>query len=202
MTMVELNEDIRDGLQEIANVAVGQTADKIARSFSTFVKMPIPQVHMLESADIMMTLGVIESEERVTAVTQAFYSNGINGEALLLFSDASMQQLSELMHHDGVPDDQQQAELVLEIASLLNGSCIQGICGQLDLIVLLKHPELFGQHESLAELLRKDRLPWDRTLAIELNYAFEGYDITCDLVVLFNEDSLASLFEKLEFLVY
>jgi chemotaxis protein CheY-P-specific phosphatase CheC len=50
--MIELSEELRDGFQEIANIAVGQTADKIARSFSAFVQLPIPQVHLLESADI------------------------------------------------------------------------------------------------------------------------------------------------------
>ena len=201
MPTVVLDEDIRDGLQEIANVAVGEAAYKIARSFSAFVQIPIPKVHLIESADIMMTLGTIETEDRVTAVTQPFYGTGVNGVAVLLFSDASMDQLSQLMQHHDAGDDHQQAELVLEMASLLNGSCVQGICGQLDLMVLLKHPGLFGQHEALSELLSKDKLAWDETLAIELNYAFEGFEITCDLVILFNEDSLPFLFKQLRYLI-
>ena len=36
MSVINFNEDIRDGLQEIANVAVGQAGDKIARSFFDF----------------------------------------------------------------------------------------------------------------------------------------------------------------------
>ncbi|WP_101760431.1 hypothetical protein [Oceanicoccus sp. KOV_DT_Chl] len=72
MVSAEFNEDIRDGIQEISNIAVGAAADKIARSFSTFVTIPIPKVHLLESADIMMALGAIEDGERVTAVTQPF----------------------------------------------------------------------------------------------------------------------------------
>ncbi len=201
MTAVELDEDIRDGLQEVTNIAVGLAADKIARCFSTFVKMPIPNIHFIEAADISMTLGAIGSGDQVTAVAQPFYGHGVSGEAVLVFTDASMDQLSRLMVDHGAGDDHQQAELVLEMASLLSGACIQGICSQLDIGVLIKHPELFGQHESVEDLLSVEMLPWKQTLAIELNYAFEGFDITCDLIVLFHESSLEGLFNQLSFLL-
>lgn len=201
MSHSEFNEDLRDGIQEVANIAVGEAGDKIARSFSTFVQIPIPSVHLIEAADIMMALTAIESGARVTAVTQPFFGSGISGEALLLFTDASMAQLSELMGYQASKDDHQQVELVLEMASLLNGSCIQGFCSQLDISVLLKHPSLFGQHASMSEILTNAKFPWHETLAIELNYAFEDYSITCDLIILFHEDSLKSLFRQVNFLM-
>lgn len=201
MPHIEFNEDLRDGFQEIANIAVGAAADKIARSFSTFVQIPIPSVHLLESADIMMALKSVESAARVTAVTQPFFGSGISGEALLIFTDASMSQLSQLMGYQEASDDHKQVELVLEMASLLNGSCIQGICSQLDISVLLKHPQLLGQHTSLTDILSTSNFPWHQTLAIELNYTFENFSITCDLIILFHEDSLASLFTQLNFLI-
>jgi chemotaxis protein CheY-P-specific phosphatase CheC len=201
MSNIQLTPDLRSGLQEVANVAVAQAAENISRSFSARVQRPIPNIHLIEAVDVTMTLGAIESADQVTAVTQAFYGAGISGEAVLLFTDASMDQLAELMLDQAAGDDRQQAELVLEMASLLNGSCIHGICNQLDLGVMLKHPVLFGQHKLVSDLLGKDKLPWQKTLAIELNYTFQGLAITCDLLVLFHEDSLASLFDKLSYLI-
>jgi chemotaxis protein CheY-P-specific phosphatase CheC len=201
MSYIEFDEDLRDGIQEIANVAVGAAADKIARSFSTFVQIPIPSVHLLEAADIMMALTAVESGARVTAVTQAFFGTGISGEALLIFTDASMQELSQLMGYETITGDHQQVELVLEMASLLNGSCIQGICSQLDISVLLKHPVLLGQHTSLVDILNGKTFPWQHTLAIELNYSFEDYAIACDLIILIHEASLQSLFTQVNFLI-
>lgn len=201
MPNLELDEDVRDGIQEISNVAVGEAADKIARSFSTFVKMPIPSVHLVEAADIMMALTAVEQGERVTAVTQPFFGTGLSGEALLIFTDASLNDLTQLMGYQVVNDDHQQVELVLEMASLLNGSCIHGICGQLDMAVLLKHPSMLGQHASLTEMLSATEFPWNQTLAIELNYAFEDYDITCDLIILFHEDSLQKMFQQVDLLI-
>lgn len=200
MTSLVFNEDIRDGIQEIANVAVGMAADNIAKSFSAFVKMPIPQVHLIESADIQMALGSVFAGESVTAVTQAFYANGLSGEALLLCADASMADLSALMGY-GPDHDHKEVELVLEMASLLNGSSLIGFCSQLDINVLLKHPQVYGQHASLNDIFSNRVFPWKKTLAIELNYGFEGYDISCDLVLLFHEDSLPHLFEHIQFLL-
>ncbi|HEB28887.1 MAG TPA: histidine kinase [Porticoccus sp.] len=201
MSNIDLDEDVRDAIQEVTNVAVGEAADKIARSFSTFVNIPIPRVHLLDAADVTMALTAIEASARVTAVTQPFFGSGISGEALLMFTDASMGELSQLMGYQVTTDDHQQVELVLEMASLLNGSCIHGICSQLDISVLLKHPELLGQHTSLNDILSESVFPWDQTLAIELNYAFEDYSITCDLIILFHESSLPSLFRQVNFLL-
>lgn len=201
MSIVEFSEDLRDGIQEVANVAVGASADKIARSFSTFVQIPIPTVHLVEGADIMMALSAVETGTRVTAVTQPFFGSGISGEALLIFTDASMSELSQLMGYHSAVEDHQQVELVLEMASLLNGSCIQGICAQLDISVLLKHPALLSQHTALGDMLTEKSFPWHHTLAIELNYTFEGYSITCDLLILMHEESLPAFFKQVSFLI-
>jgi chemotaxis protein CheY-P-specific phosphatase CheC len=198
----EFTDDIRDGMQEIANVAVGQSAEKVAENCSAFIHMPIPRVHLIESADIMMALTTFEESARVTAVTQAFIGAGVSGEAMLLFSDGSLGELAALMGHGGqVLSDAHQRELVLEIASLLIATCVQGISQQLSLDVMIKHPALYGQHTLLGEMLRAQRFPWKRTLAVELNYRFEGFDLSCDLVVLFHERCLAVLFDKIGLLL-
>ena len=201
MSSLQLTNSLKLGFQEIATVAVQQAAANISKCFSTCVHAPAPNIHLIDAMDVAMTLESIEASEQVTAVTQAFLGAGISGEAVLLFTDASMSQLSQLMLEREAVDDHQQAELVLEMASLLNGTCIHGICSQLDIGVMLKHPVLFGQHRLVSELLGSDQLPWQKTLAIELNYKFEGLDITCDLLVLFHQDSLASLFNQLSYLV-
>lgn len=199
MTDARLTEDRRDALQEIANVAVGQTADKLARSFSAFVRMPIPRVHLLESADVRMALGG-GADDAVTAITQAFFGDGVSGEALLLMSDSSAGELSRLMGYAEPATDQEKLEHVLEVSSLLTASCIKSVLEQFEIDVLIGHPSLPGRHTRVQDLLAQD-LPWDKTLAIELNYLFEGFALRCDLVLLFHQDSLPALFEKLDLLL-
>ncbi len=200
MRASDLSEDIRDGIQEIANIAVGQAADKLANSFSTFVKMPIPKVRLVEAVDIMMALTAFEDSQKITAVTQAFVGEGVSGEALLLFTDANLDELARLMKY-GEVSEHQQLELVLEMASLLNGTCVHGILNQLEFSVLLKHPTVFGQHTILSEILRVESFPWKDALAVEINYGFEGYTLQCDLILLFHECSLQPLLDKIQFMI-
>jgi chemotaxis protein CheY-P-specific phosphatase CheC len=206
MSHLEFSEDLRDAFTEIANIAVGQTADKIARSFSAFVVMPIPRVHLLESADILMALTAMDGEESVSAVTQAFYATGISGEALLLFGNNKLggskrADLSRLMGYDDNGDEREQFEHMLEMASLLNGSCIQSVLAQLEIDVLIGHPVVLGVRKNLTEMFAGHKFPWDKTLAIELNYTFEGFSTTCDLVLLFHQNALPVLFKQLAVLL-
>lgn len=200
MTDAQLNEDRRDALQEIANVAVGQTADKLARSFATFVRMPIPRVHVLDSVDIRMAIGG-SADDDITAVTQAFFGDGVSGEALLLMSDSNAGELSRLMGYSEPATDQEKLEHVLEVSSLLTASCIKSILQQFEIDVLISHPSLLGRHTRVQDLFLAQELPWDKTLAIELNYLFEGFALSCDLILLFHQDSLPTLFEKLDLLM-
>lgn len=201
MTSSLLSEDLRDGFQEIANVAVGQTADRLARSFAAFVRMPIPRVHLVESVDIRMALGGAVDADNTTAVTQAFFGEGLSGEALLLISDSSSDELARLMGYALPATEQEKLEHILEISSLLTASCIQSVHDQLEIDVLINHPVLLGQHGRVQDLFIDRELPWLNTLAIELNYTFEGFALSCDLILLFHQDSLPALFSKLELML-
>ena len=44
-------------------------------------------------------------------------------------------------------------------------------------------------------------MKWKRTLAIELSYGLEGYNVQCDLVLLFTEESMTTMNSKLAHLL-
>ena len=202
MSCVDFDEDIKDAIQEVTNVAVGLAADKVARCFSTFVKLPIPKVHLVQAGDIAMAMAAIGTDTRVTAVAQPFFGDRVSGEALLLFSDASLAQLADLMGYDGNDESaNNQLELVLEMASILNGACIHGVFSQLEIDLLVKHPVVLSRSRALDEVFSDRRFPWKETLALELNYGFEGYDIECDLIILMHERCLPALFDTIKLLL-
>ncbi len=201
MSITELTADQRDGLQEIANVAVGQTADKVARSFTAFVQMPIPRVLLIDAVDLRMAFSAVDEGQSITAVTQPFYGEGVHGEALLLVSDASADELARLMGYPPSDDDGTQLERILEMSSLLMATCIQSVLEQLEIDVLISHPVLLGRHARLGDILGERDTPWVRTLALELIYCFEGFDVQCDLILLFHQNALPTLLRKLDLLL-
>lgn len=193
--------DYRDCIQEISNVAMGQAADLLARLLNVFVKMPIPNVNILEVSELEMALSLSQTNDTLSAVCQGFIGSGLSGEALIMFSDSSFSDMAKLLRYEGEIDRTVELELIMEIASILSGACIKGIAEQLDIGFSQGHPMVLGQHVKVSDLIKANASRWKQTLAIEITYEIENHNITCDVLLLFTEDSLEKLYKKLSYLM-
>lgn len=196
-----LDPDIRDCYQEITNIAMGQAGDHLARILNVFVRLPIPNVNLIEVSELHMMLQDIELKDSVSGICQGFVGPGISGEALFILSDSSFGDVARIMGIEGQVDDQVQLELLMDAANILIGTCLTGLSSQLDLYFSQGHPVVLGQHRSISELISSNRLRWKRTLAIELSYGLEGYNVHCDLVLLLTEESMKAMNYKLSHLL-
>lgn len=197
----ELDPDIRDCYQEITNIAMGQAGDHLARIMNVFVELPIPNVNLIEVSELHMMLSDIETHEQVTAVCQGFLGPGVSGEALCILSDSSFGDVAKILDIQGEVDDQLQLEVLMDAASLLIGTCLAGLANQMDLMFSQGHPVVLGQHRSVSDIIAMNKMKWKRTLAIELSYGLEGYNVQCDLVLLFTEESMTTMNSKLAHLL-
>lgn len=193
--------DILDCYQEVANVAMGQAADLLARLLGVFVVLPVPNVNLLEPSELHMALAQIAERDSVSAVCQGFIGGGVAGEAVLLFHDSNFEQIARLMHYEGDVDDAMERELIMDVASILIGACVRGLAEQLDVSFSQGHPVILGQHISIGGLVADDSRQWRKTLAIEISYTIENIDISFDLLLLFTEDSLETIDRKLAFML-
>ncbi|WP_334027604.1 response regulator [Alteromonas sp. P256] len=196
-----LGPDIRDCYQEITNIAMGQAGDHLARTMNVFVELPIPNVNLIEVSELHMMLSDIESHEEVTAVCQGFLGPGISGEALCILSDSSFDDVAKILNVEGEVDDQLQLELLMDAASILIGTCLSGLANQMDVNFSQGHPIVLGQHRAITEIISMNQIKWRRTLAIELSYGLEGYNVQCDLILLFTEESMKMMNSKLAHLL-
>ncbi|MDX3774263.1 response regulator [Chromatiaceae bacterium AAb-1] len=196
-----LTAELRDVLQEIANVAMGQAGNLLARLLNVFVKLPIPNVNLIEVNELRMALASVEHNSTTSAVCQGFIGGGVSGEALLILTDSSFKDIAALMNYHGALTVKTELELLMDIANILIGALLKGIAEQVDMTFSQGHPVVLGQHAAVSELIKSNVRRWKKTLAIELSYGIEHYDISCDLLLLFTEDSLKTLTYKLEFLL-
>ncbi|MCE9685847.1 MULTISPECIES: response regulator [Shewanella] len=197
--MIEV--DLRDACQEIANVAMGRAADLLARLLDVFVLLPIPNVNVLEVSELTMTLKATEANPQISALCQGFIGAGIAGEALLLFHDASFQDMAKLMGLANPDDANTEIEVMIDTGNVLIGAFLNGISEQLDMKFSQAHPVVLGRHCTVNDLIHDNAEKWQRTLAMEINYRIEDHDIHCDLLLLFTEDSLPTLNYKLGYLL-
>ena len=200
-TDTELNAEMRDVFQEITNVAMGQAGDLLARLLNVFVKLPIPNVNVIEVSELHMALASVEQHSTTSAVCQGFIGGGVAGEALLILTDSSFKDIASLLKFQGELTPTTELELLMDIANILIGAVLKGIAEQLDMSFSQGHPVVLGQHAPVSELIKTNARRWRKTLAIELSYGIENYNINCDLLLLFTEDSVKTMKHKVAFLL-
>ena len=200
-TEITLDGDLRDCYQEIANVAMGRAGDLLARLLNVFVVLPIPNVNLIEVSELSMALKAVESSDSISGVCQGFIGGGISGEALLILNDSSFQDVASLMNYKDVVDEKAELELLMDIANVLIGACLNGISEQLDMPFSQGHPVVLGQHCNISELVATNITKWQKTLAIEISYGIENYPIKCDILLLFTEKSMKTLNNKVSYML-
>lgn len=189
----------RDAFREVVNVAMGQAAALLARVLGVFVQLPIPNVNILEVSELHMALADAQRGNGLTAVCQGYIGEGISGEALLIFHDSEVADMAKLMQWQ--PQNYSSMEMLLDMSSILIGACLSGIALQLDVSFSQGHPQVLGEHASIDELIRINSQRWRKTLAVEVSYSIEGHNIHFDLLLLFTEDSVPLLTNKLAYLM-
>ena len=196
-----LDPELRDCYQEIANVAMGQAGDLLARLLDVFVVLPIPNVNLIEVSELSMALSDVEEQESTSGICQGFIGAGISGEALLILNDSSFKDVASLMNYKYDVDESTELELLMDLANVLIGACLNGVSAQLDMPFSQGHPVVLGQHKKISELIATNSKKWKRTLAIEISYSIEDYQIKCDLLLLFTEESMRTLNNKISYLL-
>jgi chemotaxis protein CheY-P-specific phosphatase CheC/AmiR/NasT family two-component response regulator len=196
-----LDAELRDCYQEIANVAMGQAGDLLARLLDVFVVLPIPNVNLIEVSELSMALSAVELHESTSGVCQGFIGAGISGEALLILNDSSFKDVASLMNYQYEVDESTELELLMDMANVLIGACLNGVSTQLDMSFSQGHPVVLGQHRKISELIATNSTRWKKTLAIEISYSIENLPIKCDLLLLFTEESIQTLNNKIAYLL-
>lgn len=197
-------EEQRDALQEIANLAMGQAATRLAHLLDTFIELSVPRVRIVRAEDAARTLRDMTGiEESVTAVRQGFRSD-LKGEALVICRSSGVGQLCALVNDPYVNsayDSVSQTELMFDVANVLTGACVSCILNQLDRTPIFSAPGLLGEKISLDDVFQSDVLAWKTALLLEVNFALEDQTFRAHLVMLMAEDSIRRMNEALDALL-
>ncbi|ADZ92863.1 response regulator [Marinomonas mediterranea] len=193
---------LTSGLQEVANVSMGRAASVLADMLNVFIKLPVPQVNVLEVSELQMALSYGGKEQgQCSAVTQGFVGAGISIETLLIFSDSSFPDMAKLLGMSETIDHTMELELLMDISSVLVGPFMAALSQQLNIEFSRSHPAVLGQHIKVQDLVGVKKSSLKQTLAVEIVYEVENYKISCDLLLLFTEDSLEPLERLLSYLI-
>jgi len=199
-----LNEDQRDALQEVANLAMGQAATRLARLLDTFIELSVPRVQVVEISKAAAALREMTGiQESVSAVRQGFRSD-IKGEALVICRSGSIEQLCSLVN-DPYPrsayEKVSQQEVIFDVANVLTGACVSCILEQLGRTPVFSAPGLLGEAMSLDDVFQPGVLAWEVALLVEVNFALEDQSFRAHLVMLMAEESIRHMNHALDALL-
>lgn len=198
---VKIKVDFIDGYQEVANIAMGRAADLLARLLDVFVLLPVPNVNMIEPNELRMALDQVEDSDILSALCQGFIGSGIAGESLLIFNEASFTDMAKLMKYEGEISEAIQMELLMDISNILIGACLKGFTDQLDIDFSQGHPVILGRHIKVQDIIEQNSNRWQKSLAIEIAFSIENKNINCDLLLLFTEDSINALNDRVSYIL-
>lgn len=207
-----------DALREVVNIAMGTAGSQLGRLLSTFIQLPVPQLHHCRYEHLPHLLQVSTGELQVpaqvdghaapvimtspdnqlSAVSHGFKGNGITGEGVVLMRSRDIGRLDALMSQD-LPDSNARTRILTDLSELLLGACLKGLADQLDVEFHHSYPVLLGHEKCCMELLRCQGSS-QTVLAIEIRYGLLSPDIDCYLLLLITEDSLDALKSRADLL--
>ena len=199
-----LTEDQRDALQEVANLAMGQAATRLARLLDSFIELSVPRVKVVAVSEAAQALREMTGiEDAVSAVRQGFRSD-IKGEALVICRSDGIEQLCALVsdpYANSSYEAVSQRELMFDVANVLTGACVSSILDQLGRTPVFSAPGLLGNAMTLDEVFQPDVLQWQVALLVEVNFALEDQSFRAHLVMLMAEESIRQMNGALDELI-
>ncbi|MBN3803301.1 chemotaxis protein [Paraburkholderia sp. Ac-20336] len=204
MSETDFTEDQRDALQEIANLAMGRAATRLARLLDSFIELSVPRVRMVAVSEAARALREMTGiDDTVSAVRQGFRSD-IKGEALVICRSDSIAQLCALVGDPYARSSYEsisQRELMFDVANLLSGACVSSILDQLGRTPVFSAPGLLGEALTLDEVFQPGVLQWRVALLLEVNFTLEDRDFRAHLVMLMAEESILPMNDALDALL-
>lgn len=197
---ININEEERDILQEVMNIAFGKASADLAEIIDVYVVLSIPEIKLMNTAEVA---GYIEEEienlENIKVIKQS-YSGKFHGTALLLFPGGAGKKLFSLFDNGSAAAGESEdlsfvleKETLLEVGNILIGASVSKVAELLDDVVSYRPPRI------IIESKPGDIVDWDLAepeapaILMRTVFGFDNKDISGLLFLLPSYKSLAWL---------
>lgn len=193
------NEDERDVLAEIVNIAMGKAGASLAEAFAGFIHLQVPEISTVEAVfDVETLKRLAVTYPRISIIHQEFIGE-LAGDIAVILGPASYAVLRDVLGFDDRDADgrQQREELLLELGNALASTCVMEIGGQLGLRTGLKAPHMTvfdTPAEEVTQRLCQEMTLWKgQTLKIGIIFHLEEHDVPFELTITVHPNCLQSV---------
>jgi len=194
---ITLTEDEKDCLQELMNVAYGSATAAISDILNAFATLSIPNIKIINADELNVYLSS-ELNLDVEHIVSLQQINGIvSGENMFVIDKESAKNIAYKfgLEEDEV-NDEEIADVVLEITNILSSSTISKLAEDIDTNVSFSAPTI-KKLTSVDQLKNQFITKYKKVITISTELKFEDLDIHGELFIFTTDNSIVYIKEKL-----
>ena len=195
---ITLTEDEKDCLQELMNVAYGSATAAITEILDAFAKLSIPKIQIINSNELKTYLSNELNLEVEHLVSLQQINGTLCGENMFVIDKQSAKNIAYKfgLEEDEV-NDEEIADVVLEITNILSSSTISKLAEDIDTNVSFSAPTI-KTLTSIDQLKNLFISKYEKVIIISTQLKFEDLDINAELFIFTTDNSILYIKEKLK----
>ena len=195
---ITLTEDEKDCLQELMNVAYGSATAAITEILDAFAKLSIPKIQIINASELKTYLSNELNLEVEHLVSLQQINGTLCGENMFVIDKQSAKNIAYKfgLEEDEV-NDEEIADVVLEITNILSSSTISKLAEDIDTNVSFSAPTI-KTLTSIDQLKNIFISKYEKVIIISTQLKFEDLDINAELFIFTTDNSILYIKEKLK----
>lgn len=187
---IQLNEDEKDCLQELMNIAYGSASSAIAEIIDAFATLAIPNINVINVNELKPYLNSqLKGKEHFVA--SQLITGDFSGENLFIIGKDSAINMSKEFDlvHDGELTDNEISDIVLEITNILSSTTISSLISEMNSYASFSPPSITKIKD--ADELEDNKLEeYDQVIIISTELNFAEQNIYGQLLMLATDESI------------
>ncbi len=187
---VVFNEDEKDCLQELMNIAYGSATAAISEILDAFATLNIPNIQIIPAQKLKIYLKEELSLKGEQFVSTQLLNGSLSGENLFVIDNKSAINLAcEFDLKENEITNNEILDIVLEITNILSSSTIGRLAQDLDTVVSFEPPSI-RKIESIDKLDNDLLNYYHRIIIISTDLTFKEQKIHAEFLLLTKDDSI------------
>lgn len=193
---ITLSEDEKDCLQELMNVAYGSATAAITEILDAFAKLSIPKIQIINASELKTYLSNELNLEVEHLVSLQQINGTLCGENMFVIDKQSAKNIAYKfgLEEDEV-NDEEIADVVLEITNILSSSTISKLAEDIDTNVSFSAPTI-KTLTSIDQLKNIFISKYKKVIIISTQLKFEDLDINAELFIFTTDNSILYIKEN------
>ncbi|MDD2895978.1 MAG: chemotaxis protein CheX [Aliarcobacter sp.] len=197
MKSITLTEDERDCLQELMNVAYGSATAAITEILDAFAQLSIPKIQIINADELKSYLSNELNLDVEHLVSFQQINGTLCGENMFVIDKQSAKNIAyKFGLEDHEVNDEEIADVILEITNILSSSTISKLAEDIDTNVSFSAPTI-KTITSMNQLNNLFISKYEKVIIISTQLRFEDLNINAELFILTTDNSILYIKEKL-----